>query len=257
MKRPPRRIALLLVTLLVVSAAGALTLQPAPTAEHRAIAADDTPTEKATTAMENLRATNYTYDLDVRFESGAHDRFAYAVDGRSGRAHGSADIADRRYEAMYTHHTVWTRNTTSETPSAWNSKPSKSYTDIHLFRPQQVENATFEQVSADNGTLVLRANLTGEETRAMYFGPWSQNSTATLTLHVDRDREIVTRATMNVTDDASAGHYLMSDDVSTGQFEATVSDVGETEVEKPESVPSPTVDEVVNRVVVGLQSLDG
>ncbi|KTG08816.1 hypothetical protein AUR64_13435 [Haloprofundus marisrubri] len=257
MKQSPRRIALLLVTLLVVSATGALALQPAPTAEHRAIAADDTPTEKATTAMENLRATNYTYDLDVRFEGGTHDRFTYAVDGQSGRAHGSVDIADHQYEAMYTHHTVWARNITSETPSAWSSKPRKSYTDIHLFRPQQAENVTFEQVSADDETLVFRANLTGEETRAMYFGPWSENSTATLTLYVDRDREIVTRATMDVTNDASAGRYLMSDDVSTGQFEATVSDVGETDVEKPESIPSPTTDELVNRLVVGLQRLDG
>ncbi|WP_224333614.1 hypothetical protein [Haloprofundus halobius] len=253
MKQSPRRIALLLV----VSAAGAFVLGPSSGPEHRAIAADDTPTEKAMTAMGNLRTTSYTYDLDVRFEGGTHDRFTYAVDGRSGRAHGSADIADHQYETMRTRHTTWTRNTTSETPSMWNSKPSTSYTDIHLLRPQQVKNVTFEQVSADGETLVLRADLAGEETRAMYFGPWSQNSTATLTLHVDRDREIVTRATMNVTDDASAGHYLMSDDVSTGHYEATVSDVGETDVKKPDSIPSPTVDEVVNRVVVGLQSLDG
>ncbi|WP_224448458.1 hypothetical protein [Haloprofundus salilacus] len=257
MKRSPRRLALLVALALVVSAAGVLVLQLSPTAEHRAITADDTPTEKATTAMENLRATNYSYRLDVQFEGGTHDRFAYSVDGRNERAHGSVDIADHQYETMRTRHTTWTRNTTSETPGAWTTKPSRSYTDVHLLRPQRVENVTFEQVSADDETLVLRAALTGDETRAMYFGPWSQNSTGTLTLHVDRDREIVTRATMNVTNDASAGHYLMSNDVSTGHYEATVSDVGETDVRKPDSIPSPTVDEVVNRLVVGLQSLDG
>ncbi|WP_224267852.1 hypothetical protein [Haloprofundus salinisoli] len=256
MKYVPQRIALLILTaVLVVAAAGTLVLLPSPTADHRAIAADDTPTEKATAAMENLRATNYSYSLDVRFEGGTHDQFAYAVDGRNGRAHGSVDIADQEYETMRTRHTTWTRNTTSGAPGAWTSKPSKSYTDVHLLRPQQVENVTFEQVSADHETLVLRADLTGGETKAMYFGPWSQNSTATLTLHVDRDREIVTRATMNVTNDASAGHYLMKNDVSTGHYDATVSDVGETSVEKPDSIPSPTVDEVVNRLVVGLQRL--